>query len=203
VAGIYLLLNAAFLRALGPAGLAASKFAAADAARLIFGRASEIVISVVGVVILLTLLNSVLMSSTRILFALSRDGLFWRRTASVAENGTPRPALALASLVAVGLVLSGTVDRLIALAGFFYVSNYCWAYISLIVLRRTRPAAARPFRVFAYPALTLLTLAGSLAFLVGAVVSDRRNSLYALLLLMASVPVRSLFRARRQDEPLR
>jgi len=121
VAGIYLLLNAAFLRALGPAGLAASKFAAADAARLIFGRASEIVISVIAVVILLTLLNSVLMSSTRILFAVSRDGLFWRRAALVAENGTPRPALALATLAAVGMVLSGTVDRLIAIAGFLYV----------------------------------------------------------------------------------
>jgi hypothetical protein len=47
------------------------------------------------------------------------------------------------------------------------------------------------------PALTLLTLAGSLAFLAGAVVSDRRNSLYALLLLMASFPVRSLFRSSR------
>jgi APA family basic amino acid/polyamine antiporter len=199
LAGIYLLLNVAFLRALGPAGLAASKFAAADAARLIFGRASEIVISVVAVVILLTLLNSVLMSSTRILFAVSRDGLFWRRAAQVAENGTPRPALALATLVAVGLVLSGTVDRLIAMAGFFYVANYCWAYISLIVLRRTQPAAARPFRVFAYPALTLLTLACSLAFLVGAVVSDWRNSLYALLLLMASFPVRSLFRSSRKE----
>jgi len=58
VAVIYLLLNAAFLRALGRAGLAACKFAAADAARLIFGRASEIVISLIGVVILLTLLNN-------------------------------------------------------------------------------------------------------------------------------------------------
>jgi APA family basic amino acid/polyamine antiporter len=197
VAGIYLLLNGAFLWALGPAGLAASKFAAADAARLIFGRASEIVISVIAVVILLTLLHSVLMSSTRILFAVSRDGLFWRRAALVAENGTPRPALALATLAAVGLVLSGTVDRLIAMAGFFYVANYSWAYISLIVLRRTRPTAARPFRVFGYPALTLLTLAASVAFLVGAVVSDRRNSFYALLLLMASFPVRWLFRMGR------
>ena len=197
VAGIYLLLNGAFLRALGPAGLAASKFAAADAARLIFGRASEIVIAAIAVVILLTLLNSVLMSSTRILFAVSRDGLFWRRAALVAGNGTPRPALALATLAAVGLVLSGTVDRLIAMAGFFYVASYCSAYISLIVLRRTQPAAQRPFRVFGYPALTLLTLAGSLAFLAGAVVSDRRNSLYALLLLMASFPVRSLFRSSR------
>jgi APA family basic amino acid/polyamine antiporter len=197
VAGIYLLLNGAFLRALGPAGLAASKFAAADAARLIFGRASEIVISAIAVVILLTLLNSVLMSSTRILFAVSRDGLFWRRAALVAGNGTPRPALALATLAVVGLVLSGTVDRLIAMAGFFYVASYCSAYISLMVLRRTQPAAPRPFRVFGYPALTLLTLAGSLAFLAGAVVSDRRNSLYALLLLMASFPVRSLFRSSR------
>jgi basic amino acid/polyamine antiporter, APA family len=197
VTGVYLLLNAAFLRALGTAGLAASKFAAADAARLIFGRASEIVISLVAVVILLTLLNTVLMSATRILFAVSRDGLFWRRAALVAVNGTPRPALALATLVAVGMVLSGTVDHLIAIAGFLYVANYCSAYISLIVLRRTRPAAARPFRVHGYPVLTLLVLAGSLAFLVGAIVSDRRNSVYALLLLMASFPVRRLFRASR------
>jgi APA family basic amino acid/polyamine antiporter len=197
VAGIYLLLNAALLRALGPAGLAASKFAAADAARLVFGRASEIVISAIAVVILLTLLNSVLMSSTRILFAVSRDGLFWRRAALVAGNGTPRTALALATLGAVGMVLSGTVDRLIAIAGFLYVANYCSGYISLLVLRRTQPAAPRPFRVHGYPVLTLLVLAASLAFLAGAVVGDRRNSLYALMLLMASVPVRRLSRASR------
>jgi APA family basic amino acid/polyamine antiporter len=197
IAGIYLLLNAAFLRALGPAGLAASKFAAADAARLIFGRASEIVIAAVSVVISLTLLHSMLMSTSRILFAVSRDGLFWRRTALVAENGTPRAALAMSALVAVGLVLSGTVDRLIAMAGFFFVANYSWAYISLIVLRRTRPAMPRPFRVLGYPVLTLATLAASLAFLVGAVLSDGRNSVYALLFLMASFPVRWLFRAIR------
>ena len=48
-----------------------------------------------------------------------------------------------------------------------------------------------------YPALTLLILTGSLAFLVGAIVSDRRNSVYALLLLVASFPLRRLFRASR------
>jgi len=197
VACIYLLLNAAFLRVLGVRGLAASNFAAADAARLIFGRASEIVISALGVIILLTLLHSSLMSASRILFAVSRDGLFWPRAAHVAASGTPRTALALAALTAVGLVLSGTVDRLIAMAGFFYVANYCWAYISLIVLRRRQAAAARPFRVPAYPVLTLAILSGSLAFLVGAVVSDRRNSLYALLLLMASFPLRYAFRPSR------
>ncbi len=197
IAGIYLLLNAAFLRALGPAGLAASKFAAADAAKLIFGRASEIIIAAVSVVITLTLLHSMLMSTSRILFAVSRDGLFWRRTAQVAGNGTPRAALAMSALVAVGLVLSGTVDRLIAMAGFFFVANYCWSYISLLVLRRTHPLTPRPFRVFAFPALTLGILAGSLAFLVGAVISDAANSIYALLMSLASFPIRWLFRGSR------
>jgi APA family basic amino acid/polyamine antiporter len=196
VTSIYILLNFAFLRALGPAGLAASKFAAADAAKLIFGRASDVLLSAVAVVILLTLLYVVLMTGTRILFAVSRDGLFWRQAAWVAPNGTPRTSLAIATLGAVALVLSGTVDRLIAMAGFFYVANYCWAYISLLVLRRRRPGADRPFRVPAFPLPTVLALTASLAFLAGAVVSDRSNSLYALLLLAASYPVRLTIKAQ-------
>jgi len=197
LAGIYLLMNYALLRALGPAGLAASKFAAADAAKLMFGRASEILIAAIAVAILLTLLHGTLMTSTRIIFAVSRDGLFWRRAADVAANGAPRTALALATLVALALVLSGTVDRLIAMAGFFYVANYSWAYLSLLVLRRTEPAARRPFRVPLYPVLTILVLSASLAFLAGAVLSDRQNSLYALLLLMASLPVRLALRGAK------
>jgi APA family basic amino acid/polyamine antiporter len=192
VTSIYLLLNLAFLRALGPARLAASKFAAADAARLIFGRSSDLLLSAVAVVILLTLLHVVLMTGTRILFAVSRDGLCWPRAAVVAPNGTPRTALAITTLAAIALVLSGTVDRLIAMAGFFYVANYCWSYLSLIVLRFKRPAAERPFRLPAYPLPTILALAASLAFLTGAVISDRLNSLYALLLLTASYPVHRL-----------
>jgi APA family basic amino acid/polyamine antiporter len=194
VTSIYLLLNFVFLRALGPAGLAASKFAAADAAKLIFGSGSDVLLSAVGVVILLTLLHVVLMTGTRILFAVSRDGLFWGRAARVAPNGTPRTALLVATGVSIFLVLSGTVDRLIAMAGFFYVANYCWSYVSLMVLRFKRPGAERPFRVPAYPLPTLLALTASLAFLTGAVVSDRTNSLYALLLLAASYPVRLLVR---------
>jgi len=200
VTSIYLLLNLAFLRALGPARLAASKFAAADAARLIFGRSSEFLLSGVAVVILLTLLHVVLMTGTRILFAVSRDfaagrgTLFWRRVAMVAPNGTPRTALAITTIGAIALVLSGSVDRLIAMAGFFYVANYCWSYLSLIVLRFKQPAAERPFRVPGYPLPTLLALAASLAFLTGAVFSDRMNSLYALVLLTASYPAYVLLR---------
>ena len=56
----------------------------------------------------------------------------------------------------------------------------------------SQPDPTRPFRVPGYTALTLLILTASLAFLVGTNLSDRRNSIYALLLL-ASFSVRRLF----------
>jgi hypothetical protein len=42
---------------------------------------------------------------------------------------------------------------------------------------------------------TFLALAASLAFLTGAVISDRANSVYALLLLTASYPVHLVLRS--------
>jgi len=197
VAAIYLLLNAAYLYALGPAHLAASKFAAADAAAAVFSSAGDAVVSAIAAVLMLSLLNTMLMGTTRIMFAVSRDGLFWRPAALVARNGTPRTALALTTVAIIGFVLSGAVDRLIAIAGFFFVANYSWAYVSLIVLCRTRPAAPRPFWVRGYPAITLLILGANLAFLAGAIASDRQNSLWALLLLAASFPLRYTLNACR------
>ena len=47
---------------------------------------------------------------------------------------------------------------------------------------------ARPYRAWGYPFTTALALAGSIAFLLGAVAADTRNSVYALLLLAASYP---------------
>jgi APA family basic amino acid/polyamine antiporter len=52
----------------------------------------------------------------------------------------------------------------------------------------------RPYRARGHPWTTGLVLAGSIAFLAGAVVQDTANSLLALGLLLASYPV---FRAVR------
>jgi APA family basic amino acid/polyamine antiporter len=43
--------------------------------------------------------------------------------------------------------------------------------------------------VWGYPWTTAAALLGSIAFLVGAVASDTRSSVYALLVLAASYPV--------------
>jgi APA family basic amino acid/polyamine antiporter len=81
----------------------------------------------------------------------------------------------------------------LAVIAFFFVSYYTIAFISVIVLRKREPDLPRPYRVIGYPWTTLIVIIGSIAFLVGAVISDvvnnERNSLWALGLLAISYPV--------------
>ncbi|MFN2599347.1 MAG: hypothetical protein ABR563_19430, partial [Pyrinomonadaceae bacterium] len=66
---------------------------------------------------------------------------------------------------------------------------YTTGFAALFVLRKREPELPRPFRAWGYPWTTLIVLLGSLGFLVGAIISDTANSLYAALLIALSYPV--------------
>lgn len=198
VIAMYLLINLALLHVLTIPQLAASKLPAADVAQVIFGNTSGKFIVALSLLTLLSLINSVLLGATRIVFAISRDGLFASGAAAVSPGGTPRYALLMTSLAAMLLVATATFERIIAIAAIFFVANYAASYAALLVLRHTAPELPRPFRVWGYPWTTLLVLAGSLLFLAGAVRSDSKNTLVALCLLAASAPVYILMVKRTQ-----
>ena len=91
----------------------------------------------------------------------------------------------------------GTFETIIAIAAFFFVADYTLSFLAVFLLRRREPnAASRPYRAIGHPWTTGVVLLGSLAFLVSAVIADRRNSLYALAIVLVSYPV---FRLTRQS----
>jgi APA family basic amino acid/polyamine antiporter len=95
------------------------------------------------------------------------------------------------------IVFSGTIQGVLAGLAFFFVTNLALVFLSVFVLRRREPETPRPYRAWGYPFTTALALAVSVAFLAGAVWSDTANSLYALGLLAASLPVYLVVRAFR------
>ena len=108
----------------------------------------------------------------------------------VNQGGTPSVSLWLSVLVALLFIVFGqTAGFVITIVSFFFVANYVLSFISLFVLRRREPNTPRPYRAWGYPWTTGLALLGSVVFLAGAVVSDTKNSLYALALLAVSYPV--------------
>ena len=190
VMAIYLLVNVALLYVLPISQIAGKEFAAGAAANAIFGAHGDTIFRCVTIVSMLSGINALHLMATRVLFAMSRDGLFTKRAAAVNEGGTPTVALFLSALVAVLFIILGRrFERVITVLAFFFVANYILSFISLFMLRRREPEKPRPYRAWGYPITPGLALLGSLLFLVGAIAADTRNSVYALLLLAVSYPL--------------
>jgi APA family basic amino acid/polyamine antiporter len=137
-----------------------------------------------ALVSLLGLINTVVMAAPRILYGLGRDGLVPGYLAAVNDGGTPTVALLLTSTAAAGLVLAGSFQRLLAMGAVLYVSLPLAGIAALVALRLQEPELPRPFRSWGYPLTPLLVAAVSLAFLVGAFVSDWVDCLAALGLVV-------------------
>ena len=189
---VYLLVNVALLIVLPLGDLARSTLPAADAAQILLGERGRIVITILSIVSLPPMLNAILMIGTRILFAMGRDGLLSRRTASVTSGGTPATAMLATTVVALGLIATGTFQRLVAVVAFFLAGNYVVCCLALIVLRRREPERPRPFHAWGYPWSAGLVLAGAAAFLVGAAIGDSVNAAGAIALLALGLAIRPL-----------
>jgi APA family basic amino acid/polyamine antiporter len=186
---IYLLVNLAILYVLPMQQVAGQEFAAGLVAQTIFGAYGDPIFRTLTILSMLSCINAYHLMATRVLFAMSRDGLFSKYTARVNEGGTPTPALFLSTVISVLFIIYGKkFETVITVLAFFFVANYTISFISVFVLRRREPDKPRPYRTWGYPWTTALALSGSVAFLAGAVASDTRNSIYALLLLAASYP---------------
>jgi APA family basic amino acid/polyamine antiporter len=192
---VYLLVNLALLSVLPLGDLARSTLPAADAAQVLLGERGREIITILSIVSLPPMLNAILMIGTRILFAMGRDGMLWRRAASVTAGGTPAAAMLATTIVALALIATGTFQRLVAVVAFYLAANYVVCCLALVVLRWREPDRARPYRAWGYPWSAALVLAGAAAFLVGAAVGDPINAGAALALVALGFLVRGGIRA--------
>ena len=185
---IYLLINAAVLYVLPMNQIAGNDFSLGLAAERVFGPYGDTIFRSIMVIALFSSINALHLMGARVVYAMSRDGLFFQRVASVNQGGTPVIALFLSALI--GIVFAvGKFERVIAMLAFFFVTNYMLSFISLFVLRVRDPQAERPYRAWGYPWTTAVALLGSVAFLIEAIREDRANSLFTLVALACSYPV--------------
>ncbi|CAN5876512.1 amino acid permease [soil metagenome] len=198
---IYLALNVAFVRVIPIHEMAGDPFVAATVASRLFGPAGDTVIRVLMIVSLIAAVNALQLMASRVPFAMSRDGFLPALLQRVNAGGTPVPAMLLSTAVAVLFIATNTFDTALALLAFFFVANYALCFIAVFLLRVREPDTHRPFRIPGYPWVPGIALVGSLAFLVAALVGDRTNSVRALMLLAASLPVYFAVRSWKRPRP--
>jgi basic amino acid/polyamine antiporter, APA family len=201
VVTVYMLVNAAYLYLLPLEEMAASRLVAADAAAKIFGAAGASVIAALVMLSTFGALNGTMMSGPRVLFALSADGLFFRRFAAVHPRfQTPHTSIALAAVLGVAFVSMRTFEQL---AEAFILG--LWPFHVLAVgavfrLRFSRPRQERPYRTLGYPVVPLVFLAASLTMLGSALVRQPLSTMVSFGTILAGIPAFYAWRAARRPD---
>jgi len=166
VTGLYLLVNWAYLRGLGHAGMAASTAVAADLAERAAGDVGARLVSALIVLAAITSANATIFTGARTAYALGRDfpplAVLGRWNPA---TRTPVNALLIQGGIALALTAVGGWTRHGFETMVEYTAPVFWLFLlltgaSLLVLRRRGPAA-RSFRVPLYPVTPLVFCATS------------------------------------------
>jgi APA family basic amino acid/polyamine antiporter len=200
---IYWLINAAVLYVLPMHEIAGNNFSVGLAAQRVFGAHGDFIFRSIMVVALFSSLNALHLMGARVIYAMSRDGLFFRSVSRVNKGGTPTVGLFLTALVGVAFAIF-SFQQVLAMLAFFFFTNYLCSFVSLFLLRSREPDLPRPYRAWGYPWTTVLALLGSIGFLLEAIREDRTNSLRTLFALACSYPVYRLLKfvsSRSSAEP--
>jgi APA family basic amino acid/polyamine antiporter len=212
IIAIYLLVNLALIYVLPISQIAGANLAVGAAASAIFGQHGDTVIRVLTIIAMLSAINACQLMASRVIFAMSRDGLVSSRIVSVNKGGTPTIGLLASTAVAVLFIFGGSLEnarqifeRIISVLAIFFVVSYAISFVAVFVLRKREPERERPYKAWGYPVTTAISLIGSLAFLGGSVATDisaastpqaffNSTSFYAIVLLGASYPAYRLLK---------
>ena len=129
-----------------------NKIAAVEVAGRISGHIGMILVAGLIVVTTLNSANSSILMSSRIMYAMARDKMFFYKAASVhPKYNTPDVALFIQAFWAIALVFSGTFDQLTDMLVFASFIFYGSTALGVIILRIKHPEMERKYKVIGYP----------------------------------------------------
>ncbi len=138
-----------------------------EVARSFVGNGGAVTILVAGLLATVSSANASILSSSRALYALSRDALVPEQAGKLNRRyNTPHVALALAGGPILLLVVLGRVEVLAEVASFLHLLMYGLMCVTLVTLRRRSPDWYDPdYRSPGYPALPVLGALASFGLL--------------------------------------
>ncbi len=191
VVALYLAVNLACLRVLGPAGLDATTTPASDVMRIALGKrgaqwiAAGIAISTLG------FLSQSMLTAPRVYYAMARDGLFFQSVGRLSRRSrAPVVAIGLQGMAATIIACSGTYGEILNFEVTVDFIFFGMTAASLFILRwRQIGADAAIYRVPGHPFTTILFVLSCAGIVGSAIVASPANSAIALCILLVGLPV--------------
>jgi APA family basic amino acid/polyamine antiporter len=165
-----------------------SKFFGGDIATLATGAA--VAVFTVGLMLSsLGTLHTSILSSSRIPYAMAKDGMMFDAFSKLSVNSVPVNAVLFQGVWACILALSGSFDTLTD-----YVIFGSWIFYALIgssvfIFRRKHPDALRPYRVWGYPIVPVVYLLVAGWLLINTMLTAPTQSFAGIGLIIIGLPI--------------
>jgi APA family basic amino acid/polyamine antiporter len=186
---VYLVVNLAYLYALPLAELRGVTRVAEKAATTMVGARGATFVALTVVVSTFGCNVAAILAGARLLFAMGRDGVFLTAAGRVHPvYRTPHVAIVALGSWAALLALSGSYEQLFTYVAFASSLLHMIGAFGVFRLRKTRPLAPRPYRVWGYPVVPIVFIVASGAFVVNTLVERPRESMAGLAFLGLGVP---------------
>jgi APA family basic amino acid/polyamine antiporter len=191
VVALYLAVNLACLRVLGPAGLDATTTPASDVMRIALGERGAQWIAAGIAVSTLGFLSQGMLTAPRVYYAMARDGLFFQSVGKLSRRSkAPVVAIILQGVAATVIACSGTYGEILNFEVTVDFIFFGMTAASLFILRRHESGSdGAIYRVPGHPFTTILFVLSCAGIVGSAIVASPANSAIALCIMLAGLPV--------------
>jgi basic amino acid/polyamine antiporter, APA family len=203
VMAAYLLVNVALLHILPASEIVRlGENSAATAATILFGPLGGKLIAVGIAVSIFGCLNGKILTIPRVPFAMAeRNQLPMAKTFSkVSEKyGTPIAATYLQVVIAIIMMLLTDPDYLSEMAIFAVYIFYIFAFYAVFKLRKRNSGKERVYSVPLFPVVPIFAIIGSVYIVGATIMNDPFDSLTAIFITVAGLPVYYLLQRKNQN----
>lgn len=175
----------------------------------IFGRPGALAMAAAIMISTFGCNNGLILAGARVYYAMARDRLFFRRTAVINRRNVPAAALVAQAIWTVFLTLPRTITSDPATGATTYgnvytqlleyivsadLVFYVLLVVAVMVLRRKRPDAERPYRTWGYPMVPILSVLLAAFLIVDLAYLAPTTSGIGYLLVLTGIPVYFIWR---------
>ena len=131
-----------------------------------------------------------LLYSARINYAMAKDGLFFKKAATVhPKYKSPANALMIQCFWAAFLTFTGTFNQLITYIIFASWIFYGMSAGAVIILRKKKPDMERPYRTPLYPWIPAIFILFSVFLTINTIMEAPRDAAIGTILVVAGLPL--------------
>jgi APA family basic amino acid/polyamine antiporter len=198
----YIALNAVYMYVLPLHVVASSKRIAADAADVLLGYGGGSFMSALVIFSTFGALSGIILCGPRVYYSMAKDGLLFRSIGAVHPRyHTPHRAIVIQAVWSSVLVATGTYTTL-----FTRVVYTEWIFFALmaggLILLRRRSNVVREYKIWGFPLIPAVFIISSLAIVANQIISDPKESLFGLSLVLSGLPVYYLWaKKKKRSQP--